>query len=150
MRHPDTSLKIFHPIMTGPNITSQRNIINSFIIWRSPILGLVLYRQVWPVTEQLVKYQTIHQVENVGVTLNNQNLLLVKICTSGKVRFEYNFGEFSLILHMIYDTFQVWIQGSVLDRKVGKIQNTFSLFLLFILLNIIYFDHQPRWRNTCP
>ena len=40
---------------------------------------------VFSLHRQIIKYQTIHQVENIGETLMNQKLLLVKVCGSGKV-----------------------------------------------------------------
>ena len=44
----------------------------------------------------------------------------------------------------------MWIQGRVLDRKVVKISKISSSYSQLYSWYCLYFDHQPRWRNTCP
>ena len=57
-----------------------------------------------------------NQVENVGKTLRKQNLLLVKVCGSGKVRVSETIG------YLISTPSQVRVQGCFLDREVVKIR----------------------------
>ena len=86
-----------------------------------------------------------NQVENVGKTLRKQNLLLVKVCGSGKVRVSETIG------YLISTPSQVRVQGCFLDREVVKIRKkNWMNFGYSRYISIIYFDHKSRWRNTCP